>query len=313
MNSDITQQPETVPLSAVILTFNEELNLDRCLASVAGWCGDVHVVDSGSTDRTVEIAERYAAQVHVHAYVDHASQWEWVLRHVPLRHDWLLLLDADNLVTEELKTQVAQTLIANSDRHAGYFSVHRHLFRDREVHGLKLWWLRLVRRDSVEVDHSELVDFRLKVRGSTGYLAGAIIESNKKENNIDFWIDKHQRFSSRMAVEEILRRSGNLSWSFQPKLFGNPDERITWLKDRWYRLPLFLRPFLYFIFRYFIRMGIRDGWNGFIYHFLHAFWFRLLVDVKMADIYAAINRGETSLAALRQEFGHVFTSSGDSA
>jgi hypothetical protein len=164
-----------------------------------------------------------------------------------------------------------------------------------------------VRRDKTEVDHTELVDFRLKVHGPTGYLSGAIVESNEKENDLDFWIDKHQKFSSRMALEEVLRRAGVLRWSFTPRLLGNPDERITWIKDRWYRLPLFVRPFLYFGFRYFLRGGFLDGQNGFIYHFLHAFWFRMLVDVKMSDMYRSIEKGETSLDALARGAGRVLS------
>jgi glycosyltransferase involved in cell wall biosynthesis len=102
------KKPETrVPVSAVVLTFNEALNIERCLASVAGWCDDLHVVDSGSTDGTVEIARRYTSDIYSHPYVDHASQWTWAFSALPLKHNWILLLDADNFVTDELKHQMA--------------------------------------------------------------------------------------------------------------------------------------------------------------------------------------------------------------
>jgi glycosyltransferase involved in cell wall biosynthesis len=295
------------PVSAVVLTFNEAKNIERCLQSVAGWCQELHVVDSGSTDDTVEIARRYTDLVHVHPYVDHASQWAWVLDELPLACEWLLLLDADNVVTDELKEQIGAALAGpDSATRDGYYSVHRHLFRGRQVRGLKLWWLRLVRHRRIEIDHSELVDFRLIVHGPVGYLPGAIVESNEKENDIDFWIDKHQKFAARMAVEEVLRREGYTDWSFTPRLLGNPDERMTWLKSRWYQMPLFARPFLYFFYRYVIKMGVLDGQNGFVYHFLQAFWFRLLVDIRMSDIYRQLQTGDASLMGLAAQFGHTF-------
>jgi glycosyltransferase involved in cell wall biosynthesis len=296
----------SAPVSAVVLTFNEALNIEACLKSVAGWCTDLHVVDSGSTDATVEIARKYTDLIHVHPYVDHASQWAWVWEHVPLKHEWLLILDADNVVTEPLKAQISKALAGPDSGLDGYYSIHTHMFRGKTVRGLKLWWLRLIRYRNVTVDHSEMVDFRLILRGKAGYLPAAIIEHNLKENDIDFWIDKHQKFSSRMAIEEVLRRSGYLDWSFQPNLFGNPDQRMTWLKSRWYTLPMNVRPFLYFVYRYIFKRGFLDGFNGFVYHFLQAFWFRLLVDIKMADIYREIERGDYTLDDLAREHGHVF-------
>jgi hypothetical protein len=155
-----------------------------------------------------------------------------------------------------------------------------------------------------KVDDSELVDFRLLVRGMTGFIQGDLIENNARENDIDFWIDKHQKFATRMAVEEVLRRHGYIRWSFKPRLFGNPDERITWIKNRWYRAPPLVRPFIYFLYRYILRMGFLDGRNGLIYHFMHAFWFRLLIDIKITDLREGLARGEWSLDQLAREYGH---------
>ena len=116
-------------------------------------------------------------------------------------------------------------------------------------------------------------------------------EDNRNERSIDFWIDKHQRFAARLAAEEVLRERGALVWSFRPRLFGNPDERVVWLKNRWYHLPLYVRPFLYFFYRYFLRLGVLDGPTGFVYHFLHAFWFRMIVDIKIAELRQELSAG----------------------
>jgi glycosyltransferase involved in cell wall biosynthesis len=294
------------PVSVVVLTYMEELNIENCLRSVAGWSTDIHVLDSGSTDRTVEIAQRYAHHVHFHAYVDHASQVAYVISELPLRFEWLLLLDADNEVSEELKRSIDEVLGGADQGNDGFYSRHRHVFRGGEVRGLKRWWLRLFRHRNAEVDESELVDWRLRLRGPTGFLRGEITEHNLKEDDLDFWIDKHQKFASRMAAEETLRRSGVIGWSIQPRLSGNPDERMAWLKDRWYSCPLYVRPFLYFGYRYFWRMGFLDGWNGLLFHFLQAFWFRLLVDIRVSDLEHQIAAGKLRLQDLAAGHGREF-------
>lgn len=297
----------TTPLSVLVLTFNEEANVQACLASVCGWADDIVVLDSGSTDRTLAICSAFGATTTFHPYVDHRSQMKWGITGLPWKHEWLLLLDADNVVTTQLKDEMDALLKSDDPGINGYYNPHEHYFRNRRVRGLKANWLRLIRRGSVRADESELVDFRLIVEGRTGSLKGAIVENNQKELDIDFWIDKHQKFARRIAVEEVLRREHLLEWSrdLQPRLGGSPDERMIWFKNRWYRMPLYVRPFLFFFYRYIFRLGFLDGWNGFVYHFLQAFWFRLLVDIHIGGLRRDIGAGHITLAELMRQNGLV--------
>ena len=299
----------TVPLSILVLTKNEERNIGTCLDSVAGWASDIVVVDSGSVDRTLVLCAQRGVPTVFHPYSDHRSQIQWGMTEIRWKHEWLLLLDADNVVTAELKRDIERVLASNTREFNGYYNPHHHFFRNRRVRGLKPEWLRLVHRSHVKVDDSELVDFRLVVDGRIGRLAGAIVESNANELDIDFWIDKHQKFARRMAIEEILRAEKVLAWSshLRPTLLGNPDERMIWLKNIWYGMPLYVRPVLLFLYRYFIRRGFLDGWNGFVYHSLQTFWFRLIVDVHIADYRRQLKRHTVSLEELVEAAGAIPT------
>lgn len=290
----------STPVSVVVLTYNEEQNIEATLQSVSGWCQEIFVVDSGSTDRTTEIARQFTQNVLDHPYKDHASQWQWSLDNLPLTCEWLLALDADNIVTERLKRQIDDAVERDEPGVDGYYAVHIHHFRGRRVRILKKYWLRLVRHRQTRVDETELVDFRFIVEGTTRELSGEILEANKKEDAIDFWIDKHQKFASRMAAEEVLRRNGRRQWSVTPRLFGNQDERMVWLKTKWYRAPLYVRPFLFFAYRYFLRAGFLDGRNGLVFHILQAFWFRLIVDIRIAEIEEEITAGRLSFDELER-------------
>jgi glycosyltransferase involved in cell wall biosynthesis len=300
----ISQSDQLVPVAAVIFTHDEEVNIEACLKSIEGWCQEIFVVDSGSTDRTLEICRKYTDHIHSHPYVDHSSQWDWALKNLPFVCEWVLRLDADNVVSSRLKEQIRSAVAKPETGIDGYYATHRHFFRNRPIRGLKTHWLSLIRHKNTHIDHSELVDFRFVVKSDTRTLPGEIIESNQKELSIDFWIDKHKKFSSRMAVEELLRVSGTLDWSMRPRLLGNPDERMIWLKNIWYHLPLYVRPFLYFFYRYFLRLGFLDGTTGFVYHFLHAFWFRLMVDIKISELRQRLKCGDVTLEQLSESYTH---------
>jgi glycosyltransferase involved in cell wall biosynthesis len=297
----------TTPLCVLIMTMNEERNIGACLDSVVGWASDIVVVDSGSTDRTQALCAERGVRTLVHPYVDHCSQMRWSMASIPWKHDWLLILDADRVVTPELRQEISEMLEHDTGVVHGWYNPHLQYFRGSQVRGLKATYLQLVRRTHAHVDDSELVDFRIIVDGPTGALSGAIIESNQKELDIDFWIDKHQKFARRMAIEEILRAEKVLAWSdgLRPRLLGNPDERMIWFKNVWYGMPLYVRPLLFFFYRYVLRLGFLDGWNGFVFHAFQAFWFRLLVDVNIAEYRQKLKQNTLSLEQLLEVAGRT--------
>ena len=302
-----------VPLSVVVLTFNEEANLPACLASLSGWVEELYIVDSGSTDRTLEIARQYGATIVTHPFERHTQQWQWAIDHLPLQSEWVLGLDADQRVTPDLRDEMislfspvslpspassmgsqrgAVNPLATSDLPYleaidALFIKRRQIFRGTWIrHGTYYpkYLLKAFRRTKVIFDERDRMDHHFYVNGKSLKLQHDLIEDNQKEYDLTFWIAKHNRYALLHAEEEWLRLKDTKSWLIQPRLFGNPDERVAWLKTLWYRLPLFVRPALYFIYRYLFRLGFLDGKQGFIFHFLQGFWYRLLVDIHLDEI-----------------------------
>ncbi len=289
-----------IPLSVLVVTRNEERNVERCLLSVHGWADQVFVIDSESSDRTKEIACRYADSV-VELPYDHTRiiPWifQWALDHLPLRNEWVLILEADQAVPAALRQEIAALLDPAQTAEileSGFYIRRRQIFRGHPLrfggYGSK-YLLKLFRRSRSELDPVEQ-DTRVYVRGKVGRLRQPLEEWNKKEDEILFYLQKHLRYADAFAHEELLRRRQNLPWKLTPRFFGTADERTLWLKTRYYRMPLFLRPCLYFLYRYFFLLGILDGGTGFLFHFLQAFWFRLVVDVRLAELLRESRREE---------------------
>ncbi len=279
------------PLSVVILTFNEERNLDACLSSVVDLASEVFVVDSGSTDRTAAIAATFGAHVVTHPFESHAKQWQWALSTLPLTSTWVLALDADQALTPELRAEHRSRHSAvDRGRHAdrarisidGRSSADGGFATAATTRNICSSCFDETRSCSIEDD---LVDHHFHVTGPTAILEGDLIEDNRNENAIAVWIEKHNRYAVRQAREEAARSADP---DRRPtRAFGSPDERTRWRKRIWNRLPLYARPFGYFLYRYVLRLGFLDGKEGFIFHFMQAFWYRLLVDINRDELRAS--------------------------
>ena len=259
------------PVTLVVLTKDEESNLGDCLHSTADWVRDVFVVDSGSVDATLRIAAAHGARIVDHPFETHAKQWRWALATLPIATEWVLALDADQRVTPELRSSVLTALARRDEGIDGYWLSRRQVFRGRWIrHGgyYPIRLLKLFRRSAASVDDAELVDHHFQVSGRTLRLAGDLIEENRNEDQISIWVDKHNRYARLQAQYELAITA----------------EPVNWRKRLWRRLPLYLRPALYFGYRYFFRLGFLDGKQGLIFHFLQAFWYRLMVDINLDEI-----------------------------
>jgi glycosyltransferase involved in cell wall biosynthesis len=282
-----------VPLSVIVLTCNEEKNIEGCLKDIYEWAGEIFVVDSGSTDKTIEIARKFTDKIYQNKFESYARQRNWALDNLPISHDWVFFLDADEYLTDELKKEIEEILPVTD--YDGFYIKRRFYFMGRWIrHGgyYPTWILRLFRKEKAVVvrDINEYVD----VRGKVGYLKNDFVDDNKK--GIDEWIAKHSRYATFEAMEliEAEDKGGRIKDKGERikekggdvRMFGNQAQRKRWIRQHIWNplMPPLIRPFIYFIYRYFFRFGFLDGKEGFIYHFLQGLWFPFLIDVKYLEM-----------------------------
>ena len=270
-------------VSVVVLTLNEEHNLSACLKSCS-WCDDIHVVDSGSTDRTLELANRAGAKVHSNPFVSFGQQRNWAIDHVPHRHDWVFHLDADEQFTRELVDELKR-VAASTPSNAGFYVASKLMFMGRWLQrsgGYPIYQMRFFHRSRmrfIDAGHGQ----REETDGRIGTLVHPYLHFNFSKG-IAEWIDKHNRYSS-LEARQMLTRLAQVhasTSSEKASLFGNSIERRRYLKDQvWPRLPG--RWLLRFAGMYIFKLGFLDGGFGLHYCLLmssYDFW----ITLKMREI-----------------------------
>ncbi|WP_199248739.1 glycosyltransferase family 2 protein [[Phormidium] sp. ETS-05] len=271
-------------LSIVILTKNEGANLPTCLASLQPLNAEIFIVDSGSTDGTVEIAQQFGCQVFQHPWENYAKQLNWALENLPITTPWLMRLDADERLTPELAEELQRILPATSKDISGYQVKRRVFFMGRWIrHGgyYPTWLLRVWRTGLGTCEQRWMDEHIVLSEGKIADLHHDIIDENHK--GLSFWVEKHNSYADR-EVKDILG-IGLEDDTLLNKGQKSQASQRRWVKQNLYaRTPLFLRAFIYFIMRYTIGLGFLDGKEGLIFHFLQGFWYRFLVDAKIYEL-----------------------------
>lgn len=277
-------------ISVIILTYNEELHLRRCLDNVCPLVRAVFLIDCFSTDRTLDIACEYPkVRVLQHAWPagQHAEQFNWALDNAPIETSWVMRLDADEYLTPELAEELQVRLPALDGRTGGIvLPLHRYFLGRRIRHGIA-GGIRLLRIFRAGAARSEmrLMDEHLKL------MEGEVVEfrhgfCDHNLNDLGWWVRKHVGYATREAADLL-----NLEFQFRkPETDGGighiEDQALKKRrrKERYARAPLFWRSALYFLYRYVFRLGFLDGKEGFLWDFLQGWWYRTLVDARVYEI-----------------------------
>jgi len=261
-----------LPISVIIPVKNEERNIAACLESVA-WADEIWVVDSHSSDGTIAVARRYTDKI---AQFDYSGGFpkkkNWALMTLPFRHEWVLLLDADERVTPELEKEIRRVLSGGAN---GYYINRKLIFLGRWIKhcgwypswNLRLFKHRLGRYEKLEAEDVENtgdveVHEHVVLEGKAEYLKNDLLHEDFK--SIYHFVERHNRYSNWDArVYHNLASGVKTSASIGASLFGAPLERKRFIKRMWSRLPF--RPFIRFLWMYFLRLGFLDGRPGLIF------------------------------------------------
>ena len=268
-------------ISIIILSFNSELTLGNTLNSASKVSDDIHVVDSYSKDKTVEIARTFGVNVVQHEFVNYSAQRNWTMDTLQFTNSWQLHLDADERLSDGLIAELR--LLVPQDNINGYFIARLIYFLNRPIyHGgmYPIWHMRLF-RNGVGRCENRKYDQHFLVDGETQRLSNPMIDDQKM--TISEWTIRHNRWADLEENELNETVKSEQKGMVESRLFGNPTQKKRALKGIYYEMPLLFRAFLLFFYRYVLRAGFLDGIEGLIFFVLQTFWFRFLVDAKLFE------------------------------
>jgi glycosyltransferase involved in cell wall biosynthesis len=290
---DENEGQPTNSLTSIVLTFNSELSIGQVLAPLKRLSTRIMVVDSFSSDSTVATAIDAGCEVIQHAFENYSQQRNWAQQRASLNAtDWVLHVDADEVVGKELEGSIRNAL---SDPHADGYLVRRLPYflgqPIRHGHMHPNWHLRLFRAGKGLCEHRLYDQHFILTNGTANRLNGWL--HDLQAVSIERWTSTHNRWSGAEAEEIIAQyeSANDLSGvesvddrKMRGSLEGDPRQQRRWLKNQlYYRAPPLWRAFAFFLYSYFIKLGFLDGKVGLVYHVLQAFWFRFLVDAKLVE------------------------------
>jgi glycosyltransferase involved in cell wall biosynthesis len=245
----------------------------------------VFVVDSLSADDTAQLAISCGALVVSGDFDNFATKLNWSLANVDFPTPWVFRLDADELLSEGLLSSLSSS-VADTEPDVNGFYVRRQLwFMGQWIkHGgmYPTYSMRLLRKGCARAEMRNLDEHIILSRGIAKTLNVDVIDNPLTD--LAAWVDKHNRYSTLEANTVLLQSDIDDSAVISPQLWGSRVARVRWVKvNIFYQLPLFVRPVLYFLYRYVLKLGFLDGRKGLLFHFLHGLWFRVLVDGKIIE------------------------------
>ena len=276
-------------ITAIVLTKNEELHIQRCIENLNRVCSRIYVIDSFSTDRTCEIAAECGAVVLQNKYVNQAQQFQWALDNCPVDTAWVMRMDADEYLSEDLVDEIKNNLPKLPTEVSGVnlqlrvkFLGHTLRFGNlRPVRILRMW------RACAAYMEQRWMDERLVLKeGEMVTFNSPFIDDNL--NGLTAWTQKHNNYSNREIVTQLDK---------QYNLFSNGEDESLKNRNRqkglYYRMPAFLRAMAYFTLRYVFFLGFLDGVRGLIWLTLQAYWYRFLVDSKLYEMEVRLGKNPT--------------------
>lgn len=263
-------------ISAIILTYNEEKNIARCIENALRFSKKVIVVDSPSTDRTQEICKSFPnVDVVEHKYLgNQAAQFNWALDNIPVDTEWIFRLDADEYLSDELIEELHEKLPQMASEITGCVMKRDVVIMGRRIKHGKLKqpkFLRLWRTGKGRIENRVMDEHAILTEGRSIELQNYFFDENL--NGIETWVKKHLDYANREVL--IYSNGQNMACAEMEKRNSQ--------KSKYYSLLKFHRGFWFFILRYIFLGGFLDGKAGFVWNFMQCWWYRTIVDIMIEE------------------------------
>ncbi|MCR1025185.1 glycosyltransferase family 2 protein [Cellulophaga baltica] len=275
-------------IATIILTYNEEKHITRCIKNAQQFSNQIYLVDSFSTDKTVEIAKSLGAKVYQNKWENnYAKQFNWGLENLPITTKWVFRLDADEYLTPKLIEEINTKIPSLSAEISGIVFERKMYFLDTLMDKgmLQMNMLRLFKYQHGFCEERWMDEHIVLTQGQSVEFENYFVDHN--QNSLGWWTEKHNNYAVREAVDLL-----NLEYKFiAPKTEQSKAYELSAdaqskrdKKKKYANLPLFWRAFIYFAYRYFFKLGFTQGKEGFLWHFLQGWWYRTLVDAKIYEV-----------------------------
>jgi glycosyltransferase involved in cell wall biosynthesis len=300
--------PRNIDLSILIPTFNEEIHIGRSIENAKKLTSNVFVIDSFSTDKTVEIAEQMGAvivQYQWEADSNWSKKFNWALENITFSTNWIMRLDADEYANDDFIAKITVMLPQLNDEVSAISVNRREYFMGRWMkHGgvYPKSMIRIIKKGKAFYEDRWL-DEHVKVKeGVIEYLNIDLCDNRKI--SLTKWIDKHNSYSILEAIMLMDKEIGLFKSDDTASQLDKNSLRKRKRKDIYSKLPLFWRAWAFFIYRYFLKVAFLDGIEGFLYSFLQCLWYRMIADAKIKETYSVCGKDPVKiLLYMKKEYG----------
>jgi glycosyltransferase involved in cell wall biosynthesis len=282
-------------LTVVILTKNEEKNLRKCVESFRGVAKRFVIVDSFSTDGTEALCKELNTELqkigssldfYQNKWISYADQLNWGLQNTGIDTEWSMRMDADEEIMEDLAAEIDEKLPKVKAPVNGIILRRRVYFMGRWIkHGGRYpeLLLRIFRTGKASCEMKIMDEHMILSEGTTVEFKHDLIDNNQKD--LEWWTAKHNWYSNREVLDHQMTLENAMDESLEQDGTSSGQAKMKRVvkNSGYYRVPKFFRAHLYFIYRYYIKLGFLDGQEGKIFHFLQAYWYRFLVDAKIYE------------------------------
>jgi glycosyltransferase involved in cell wall biosynthesis len=274
-------------IATIILTYNEEKHIERCIKNAQRFSKQIFLVDSFSTDRTREIAESMGAVVYENKWENnYAKQFNFGLNNLPITCQWVFRLDADEYLTDALIDEIHAKYDSIPDTISGIIFERKMYFLDKLMNKgmLRMNMLRMFRYQHGFCEERWMDEHIVLNKGTSVMYDNYFVDHNL--NPLGWWIQKHNGYSIREAVDlldveyGLIQKSENaVHYEVTADAKYKREKKLKYAK-----MKLFWRSFIYFVYRYFFKLGFTEGKEGFLWHFMQGWWYRTLVDAKVYEV-----------------------------